>query len=71
MNKDEAKMISTFEQSAAYLGEFAGMLAAYQNQLVQQGFQRPEALELVKDLQSILFSQTFKMGPPQTDEEDE
>lgn len=63
------KMISAFEQSAGFLGEFATMLAAYHCQLCEKGFQRPEALVLVKELQGILFSQAFNLTTPQDEEE--
>lgn len=62
-------MISAFEQSAGFLGEFATMLAAYHLQLCEKGFQRPEALVLVKELQAILFSQAFNLTAPQDDDE--
>ncbi len=68
MDKEHLKMISAFEQGAGFLGEFASLLAAYHSQLCDKGFQRPEALVLVKELQSILFSQSFNLTPP-TDED--
>jgi hypothetical protein len=71
MDKEHIKMISAFEQSAGFLGEFATMLAAYHIQLCDKGFQRPEALILVKELQSILFAQAFNLTAPEKGEFDE
>lgn len=59
MDKEQAKLIASFEQGAAGLGEFAVMLGSYHTALCQQGFQRHEALELAKGLQKILFSRAF------------
>lgn len=63
MDKDYAKAISTFEQAGAHLGQFAGMLQAYHKSLCESGFQRSEALELVRELQTTLFAQAFNFGP--------
>jgi hypothetical protein len=65
MDKEQAKLIASFEQGAAGLGEFAVMLGSYHAALCEQGFQRHEALELVKGLQKILFSRTFNQIAPE------
>jgi len=63
------KALSAFEQAGAHLTPFASMLATYHASLCQAGFQRPEALELVKSMQQILFTKAFNLVPP-TDEEE-
>jgi hypothetical protein len=71
MDKDYMKQISAYEQAGANLGNFAGMLHTYHKSLCEAGFQRDEALVLVKELQSILFGQAFNFGPQQSDEDDD
>ena len=70
MSKEYSKMISDFDQTSASLGLFAGLLAVYHSNLCEKGFLRPEALVLVKELQSILFAQAFNMPPEKTDEDE-
>jgi hypothetical protein len=62
MDKDYIKAISSFEQASAHLSQFAGMLSSYHKSLCSSGFQRDEALELVRELQTILFNQAFNFG---------
>lgn len=64
------KAISAFEQAGAHLTPFASMLAAYHSSLCQSGFERREALELVKGMQAIIFTKAFNLVSP-TDEDDE
>lgn len=71
MNPEYAKMVSDFDQAGANLGHFAQMLGAYHGHLCTSGFQRDEALILVKELQMILFSHAFNFAPKPTVEEDE
>lgn len=71
MDKNKAKMISSFEQTAGFLEEFAVMLAAYYHALCDKGFQRPEALSLVKELQTILFTQAFATGAEKNKDDEE
>lgn len=72
MDKDYIKAIAAYEQAGANLANFATMLFTYHKALCDSGFQRDEALVLVKELQAILFGQAFNFGPQQqTDDEDE
>jgi hypothetical protein len=63
MDQDYAKAISAFEQAGAHLGQFAAMLQTYHKSLCEAGFQRTEALELVRELQTTLFAAAFNFGP--------
>lgn len=68
MDRDEAKRIAAFEQLGAHLSNFAGMIYEYFKHLNMAGFQRDEALQLVIEIQQILFEQAFK-SPPSTEED--
>lgn len=68
MSNDYFKAISDMEQAGANLAPFADMLAVYHRSLCEAGFMRDEALSLVKDLQAIVFSKAFNLGP-QKDED--
>lgn len=70
MDRQYANMIHSFEQGGAMLEHFAGLLGTYHQHLCTKGFQRDEALQLVAQLQDIIFTQAFNLGPPQ-DLEDE
>lgn len=69
MNKDEARKIAAFEQFGAHLNNFADMLFEYFKSLTMAGFQRDESLQLVVELQKILFTQAFNTGTSQPDED--
>lgn len=71
MDKNYAKAVSNFEQAGAHLGNFATLLQTYHKSLCEAGFQRDEALELVRELQSTLFTQAFNFGPQASNDEDE
>lgn len=67
--KQFLQAIAAFEQAGAMLEPFATLLATYQNSLCSAGFQRAEALQLVKAMQDTLFSKAFSMGIQMEDEE--
>lgn len=69
MEDEYLQAISAFEQAGANLTPLAGMLAAYHASLCESGFQRSEALELVKGMQTILFTKAFNAMPTDEDEE--
>lgn len=71
MDKDYMKAVSNFEQAGAHLGQFAALLATYHKSLCEAGFQRDEALELVRELQTTLFAQAFNFGPQASHDDDE
>lgn len=71
MDKDQARSISAFEQAGAHLGNFAGLLFAYHKSLCDAGFQRDEAISLVRELQKTLFEQAFNFGPTNNDFEED
>lgn len=70
MDREEAKKIAAFEQMGAQLSNYAGMIFEYFKHLNMAGFQRDEALQLVIELQNILFEQAFK-SPPTNEIDDE
>ena len=70
MDKDYMKSVSAFDQAGSHLSNFSGLLFTYHKSLCEAGFQRDEALVLVKELQATLFAQAFNFGPkPDTDDE--
>lgn len=69
--KEFLQAIAAFEQAGASLEPFAALLASYQNSLCSAGFQRAEALQLVKGMQQVLFTKAFSLGVPSQDEDDE
>lgn len=73
MDKNTAKMIHTFEQAGAMMGQFAYLIGAYFDQLTNQGFTREEALTLCRGYQSIVLKSAFKNSgqTPKKDEDDE
>jgi len=71
MDKDYAKAVSNFEQAGAHLGNFATLLFTYHKSLCESGFQRDEALELVRELQTTLFAQAFNFGPQPSQDDDD
>jgi hypothetical protein len=60
-NDDYFKVLSALEQAAAGLRPIASVLHSYFKALYEQGFTRPEALELVKDFQGKILAQSFNM----------
>lgn len=70
MDKDYLRSVSNFEQAGAHLGNFAGLLCTYHKSLCDAGFLRNEALELVKQLQTILFNQAMNLGKSEEDEDE-
>lgn len=69
MDKQYANMIHSFEQGGAMLEHFAGLLGTYHSHLCNNGFNRDEALQLVIQLQGVIFTQAFNLGPTQEDDE--
>ncbi len=69
-NSDFFKNISDMEQAAANLGQFANFLSTYHKSLCDSGFQRSEALNLVKDFQKVLFKRCFEINYPEDDNYD-
>lgn len=70
MDKDYIRAVSNFDQAGAHLGNFATLLATYHKALCEAGFQRDEALELVKVMQQTLFDQAFNMGSQSSSDDD-
>jgi hypothetical protein len=70
MNNDHLKTIAMFEQAGAFLNVFATFLYSYHNSLCEAGFQRSEALVLVKKLQTTMFTEAFNSGSPRLPDED-
>lgn len=70
MDKEYMRSVSDLDQAGAHLGQFATMLYTYHHSLTESGFQRTEALELVRELQTLLFQQAFNFGPNSKSDED-
>lgn len=62
MKDEHIKAIAMFEQAGAFLNIFATFLYSYHNSLCEAGFNRREALVLVKKLQDKMFSDAFGGG---------
>lgn len=71
MDKDYIRSVSDLDQAAAHLSQFASMLYTYHHALTESGFQRTEALELVRELQNLLFAQAFNLGPERRESDEE
>jgi hypothetical protein len=54
-NSEYLKRLAAFEQATAGLRPIATVLNSYMNSLLDAGFQRNEALELTKSLQTKLL----------------
>lgn len=65
------RSVSDLDQAGAHLSQFASMLYTYHHALTESGFQRTEALELVRELQNLLFAQAFNFGPNKKDIDEE
>ena len=50
------------EQTEAFLRDFAGVLATYRDSLMERGFSRSEAMQLVTNYQSTLIGASMR-GP--------
>lgn len=62
MKDEHLKAIAMFEQAGTFLNIFATFLYSYHNSLCESGFNRREALVLVKKLQDKMFSDAFGGG---------
>lgn len=69
MDKDYIKSVSNLEQAGAHFAQFAIMLHSYHKSLCDAGFQRDEALELVRELQTTMFAEAFNFGPTNQDDD--
>ena len=59
MNQNYAKMVQTFEQAGAMMGQFAYLIGQYFDQLTQHGFSRGEALALCRAYQTVILKSAF------------
>jgi hypothetical protein len=59
MNDKHMRTLAAFEQVGAFLNIFANFLYSYHKDLVHAGFQRDEALKLVRQLQATIFKESF------------
>jgi len=64
------RILSVFEQAGAFMQIFANFLGTYHKSLVESGFQRDEALRLVKGLQTDIFHEAMKMSADTETEEE-
>ena len=73
MDKNTAKMIHTFEQAGAMMGQFAYLIGQYFDKLTDQGFTRNEALVLCRAYQNTVLKSAFTNSgqTPKKDEDDE
>lgn len=65
MNEKQMKTLAAFEQVGAFLNIFANFLYSYHKDLVNAGFQRTEALKLVRQLQATIFKESFNNSASQ------
>ena len=70
MNDKHLKMLAAFEQAGAFLNLFATFLFSYHKSLCDAGFQRAEALVLVKKMQTIMFDNAFTGMKPGSEDDD-
>lgn len=54
------KLIQQFEQASAVLEPFANFISVFFRSLIDNGFERSEALDLSEKLMFILWEQAFK-----------
>lgn len=59
MDQNYAKMVQTFEQAGAMMGQFAYLIGQYFDQLTKQGFTREEALVLCRAYQTVILKSAF------------
>lgn len=59
MDQNYAKLVHSFEQAGAMMGQFAYLIGQYFGQLTQQGFNREEALVLCRAYQTIILKGAF------------
>lgn len=59
MTKNEAKMIQTFEQAGAMMGQFAYLIGRYFDRLTNEGFTRQEAVNLCRSYQTTILKSAF------------
>ena len=69
MDKNYAKMVTTFEQAGGMMGQFAYLIGQYFERLVEQGFTRNEALGLCRSYQTIILKSAFENNQPKKDSE--
>lgn len=56
---DYMRYLHSFEQAAANMRPITAMLGSYMNSLVENGFSRSEALELVSRFQDKILTSAF------------
>jgi hypothetical protein len=65
MDQNYAKLVQTFEQAGAMMGQFAYLISQYFSQLTEYGFSRQEALALCKAYQTVVIKTAFESNTPQ------
>ncbi len=70
MSQNYAKLVATFEQAGAMMGQFAYLIGQYFDQLTENGFSRPEALALCRSYQTLIMKSAF-MNNSQQPKKDE
>ena len=58
-DKDYFKMVQNFEQASAMMEPFANFIGVYFKNLIDNGFAREEALQLVQNFQILIFNKAF------------
>jgi hypothetical protein len=59
-NPSHIKLIQSFEQASAILEPFGNFISVYFKSLIENGFERQEALKLVEKFQTVIWEQAFK-----------
>jgi len=70
MDKNQAKMVATFEQAGAMMGQFAYLIGQYFDQLTEHGFSRNEALALCRSYQTCVLKSAFLNNQPKKENDD-
>lgn len=63
------KILAAFEQAGAFMQVVASFLATYHKSLIENGFQRDEALKLVSALQREMIREGLRMNDDDEPEE--
>jgi hypothetical protein len=65
MDDDYIWNIHNFDQASANLKPVATLLSIYHKSLCEAGFDRQEAISLVKQFQFLLLKKAFDQTPPE------
>ena len=73
-DKNYYKFVQSFEQASAMMSPVANFIGVYFKNLIANGFNREEALQLVETFQVLMFEKAVEMfvkNPPTDNEDDD